>query len=49
DALKYAKKAIFLGRMIYDDDYERYLITVKDIIMAKVPMKHRIGFDKYLV
>ena len=48
DVVNYSKKAIFLGKMIYDDDYERYLVTIKEIIEAKLPTEYRIGLEKYL-
>ncbi|UJR07268.1 hypothetical protein I4U23_011556 [Adineta vaga] len=48
DVVKYAKKALCLGRIIYDDDYERYLIPIKLIIETKVPMQYRAGLEKYL-
>jgi hypothetical protein len=47
DVVKYSRKAICLGKIIYGDDYERYLITIKEIIEAKVPMEYRTGLEKY--
>ncbi|CAF2986610.1 unnamed protein product [Rotaria sp. Silwood2] len=47
DVVKYSRKAICLGKIIYGDDYERYLIPIKEIIEAKVPMEYRTGLEKY--
>ena len=48
DAVKYSKKAICLGKIIYDDDYERYLIPINEIIEAKMPMEYRTELENYL-
>ncbi len=48
DVVKYSRKALCLGKIIYDDDYERYLTTIKEIIEAKLPMEYRTGLEKYL-
>ncbi|CAF3718211.1 unnamed protein product [Rotaria sp. Silwood1] len=47
DVVKYSKKAICLGKLIYGDDYGRYLIPIKEIIEAKVPMEFRTELEKY--
>ncbi|CAM4849061.1 unnamed protein product, partial [Rotaria magnacalcarata] len=46
DLVKYSRTAIRLGKIIYGDDYERYLIPIKELIEAEVPMEYRTGLEK---